>query len=71
MQYLENGWIDFHEIWYGHYAVGDYSKFKIFNLIQSVIPMCWMLKLMRWDQDDAIDHDPLCMHDDVIALLQQ
>lgn len=36
------------------YDIGDYSIFIVFNFVQPVIPMWWMLKFMRWDQGDTI-----------------
>jgi hypothetical protein len=31
---LENRWMDLDEIWYGHYAIGDYPKIVLFNFLQ-------------------------------------
>jgi hypothetical protein len=33
---LENRWMDLEEIWYGHYAIGDYPKIVLYNFLQSV-----------------------------------
>jgi hypothetical protein len=30
-------WMDFHEIWYGRYAIGKYSKLILFSSVFSVI----------------------------------
>jgi hypothetical protein len=48
------------EIWYGRYAIGHYSKLLIFNSLRSAVPSTVMLS-RRWNNDDAISHDPLCM----------
>jgi hypothetical protein len=46
----EKLWIDFDEIWCGHYAVGDYLKNILYNFLQSVIPAWWANKLVMWGQ---------------------
>jgi hypothetical protein len=51
---------DFNEIWYGRYAMGDYSKIIVCNFPYSVIPTWRLLEVVRWS-DDAITHDPLRM----------
>jgi hypothetical protein len=50
--------MDFHEIWYGLYAIGDYSKRILCNLLHPVLPSWQLLEVVRWD--DVI-HDPLRM----------
>jgi hypothetical protein len=47
---LDNHWTDLDEIWYGHYAIGDYPKIVILNFLQSVIPTSRTKKLVRWDR---------------------
>jgi hypothetical protein len=54
IQYIENNWTDFHEVWYGRYATGDFFKFSTLNFVHSVIPARRMIKFARWDQDDDI-----------------
>jgi hypothetical protein len=58
---LENGWTDLHEILYGYCANKQYSKFTLFNFLYSLILTPLMLKIVRWDDDDAITHEPLRM----------
>jgi hypothetical protein len=59
--------MDFHETWYGHYAIGGSSINRTFNFLRSTSPQR-IVKYVRWeDDDDAITHNPLLMRDDVIA----
>jgi hypothetical protein len=67
MHFLENDWTDFYEVWYGRYAIGDYSKLIILNFVRSVIPTWRMLKIARWKHDDA---NRLRMCSDIITQLQ-
>jgi hypothetical protein len=46
---LKNCWMDFDEIWYGHYATGGYPKIVLFNFLDSVIPTWWMHEFVRWE----------------------
>jgi hypothetical protein len=59
--WLENGWSDFHEIWYECYEFGYRSKRIRFICSHLIIPTWRMLKVVRWHDDDTITHDPLLM----------
>jgi hypothetical protein len=68
--FIENGWMNFHEIWCGCYAIRDYYMCIFFNLLHSVILMWWMLKVLRWmDDPRPWHHYPLSsvMTDDIIT----
>jgi hypothetical protein len=56
--------MDFHEIWYGCFTIGDYSKLVLPNFLSSPVPTWWMLKVVGWYDDDANTHDPLRMRND-------
>jgi hypothetical protein len=43
---LENQ-MDLDEIWYGHYAIGEYPKIILFNFLQLAIPTWQINKLVR------------------------
>jgi hypothetical protein len=48
--------MDFHQIWYGRYAIGGCTK-----LVHSPVFTWWILKVVGWDDDDAKIHDALHM----------
>jgi hypothetical protein len=50
---------DIYEIWYGSYVTGEYSEHIIFKTIQSLIPKRQFLKVVRWNDDDAITHQEM------------
>jgi hypothetical protein len=57
-----------HEIWYGRYATGDFSKPVLCNFLHLVIPMWQLLDVVKWNYDDSIlyacvviAYDPLRM----------
>jgi hypothetical protein len=54
-------WTDFHEIWCGRYATVDFSKLTLYNFLQIALTARWMLKAVRWNDDDVITHDTLHM----------
>jgi hypothetical protein len=41
---------DFDEIWYGHYAIGGWSKLVLFNFVHSLAPKQRIVKLVRQDE---------------------
>jgi hypothetical protein len=53
--------MDFHEISYELYAIGDYSKRILCNLLHLVLPTWRLLEVVRWNDDDVMIHDPLRM----------
>jgi hypothetical protein len=46
---LKNHWKAWNEIWCGGYAIGDYSKIVLSNLLRLVVTKWRMSKLVRWD----------------------
>jgi hypothetical protein len=58
---LLNGWTEIHKILYGRFAIGYCSKRGVFNFLHSIIPTLRHLEVVRWNNDDAIAHDPLRM----------
>jgi hypothetical protein len=57
-----NNWMDFQEISYERYAIGDYSKVIIFNFGHFIVQTSQILKFVRWYEVDA-------MHRHVVTLL--
>jgi hypothetical protein len=58
----------FYEILYGDYAVGTCFTIVHFYFLQLVIPTWRTLRVIRWDDEDSITHDPLHMCYDFIIL---
>jgi hypothetical protein len=46
---------------YGYNTIGDKRKLIDFNFWHSVISTGELLAVVRWNDDDAIAHDPLRM----------
>jgi hypothetical protein len=57
----ETGWTEIHEILHGCYATPHYSIIVLSNSSHSVIRSWRVLKLTRWDDENAISRDPLRM----------
>jgi hypothetical protein len=47
--FKNDGWNDFHKIWYWCYIIRDCSKLIIYNFMHLVIPTWRMLQVMRWE----------------------
>jgi hypothetical protein len=58
--------MDFHQIWYGRYAIGAWSLTVLFNFLQSPMTTRRFDKFVRLEDDDSIIHDPLRMRDVIV-----
>jgi hypothetical protein len=45
----------------GCYAIGDFCKLILLHSLHTAIPAKRILKIVWWDDDDAITNDPLRM----------
>jgi hypothetical protein len=44
---FKDHWMNFDEIWYGHYAIAAHPTLIPFNFLQLIIPIWWTNKLVR------------------------
>lgn len=49
------------EIRCGLYAIDNYPNLIIYAFLHSAKPSWWMVKVARWDDNDAITYDTLRM----------
>lgn len=55
---VESGWTYYYQIWHCC-AVGKYLKLTYVNFIHSLTGTLSIFKLVGWDDDGAIVHDPV------------
>jgi hypothetical protein len=59
---------EFHNILYGRYAAGDCYIIIVVNVLHTITRTIIFIEIVRWDFDDALNHDLLRMRTTYLTL---